>query len=92
MVGADRGFANEWVLDLGKNMDATTLDFQRPLLGLHAHRPRLPIAVGSETAPLPLLGSLHQSPLHRVVEIKEAPLPAMEMLGYPIRIITRLEV
>jgi hypothetical protein len=51
-------FANEWALDLGKTLDGTTLDFRWPLLGLHAHRSRLPIEVGSETAPLPLLGSL----------------------------------
>jgi len=29
-------FANEGVLDLGKTLDGTTLDFQCPLLGLHA--------------------------------------------------------
>ncbi|SRR6266536_4510488 len=36
-------FANEWAFDLGKAVDGRTLDFQRPLLGLHPHSSRLPI-------------------------------------------------
>src|SRR6266496_2650093 len=59
-------FANEWALDFAKTLDRTTLDFQRPLLKLHPHRPRLSITISSETAPHPLLRTLHPSPLHRI--------------------------
>src|ERR1019366_4210932 len=59
-------FANEWALDCRKTLDRTTPGFQRPFLKLHPHRSCLSITIRPETAPLPLFGQLHQSPLHRV--------------------------
>src|SRR5208282_5605915 len=58
--------ANEWALACGKTLDRTTLDFQRPLLKFHAHQSGLPVEIGAETAPPPLLRALHQSPFHRI--------------------------
>jgi len=37
--------ANEWALDLAKTLGWTTLDFQRPLLKVHAHRPRFSVEI-----------------------------------------------
>src|ERR1039457_2508753 len=59
-------FANEWALDCRKTLDRTAPDFQRPFLKLHPHRSCLSITIRPETAPLPLFGQFHQSPLHRV--------------------------
>jgi len=54
-----------WALDFGKALDWTTLDFRRPLLKLHPHRPCLSVTIGSETAPLPRLGPLHENWSHK---------------------------
>src|ERR1039458_2378751 len=59
-------FANEWALDCRKTLDRTATDFQHAFLKLHPHRSCLSITIRPETAPLPLFGQFHQSPLHRV--------------------------
>lgn len=59
-------FADEGAFDPAETLRRMTLDFERPLLKVCAHRSGFSEEIGAETAPLPLLGFFHQSPLHWV--------------------------
>ena len=62
-------FADEWV-----RVDSTTskllrrapLDFRRPLLKVYPHESSFPKKICPKAAPLPLVGLLNQSTLHRI--------------------------